>query len=320
MQPYITDIAVSLIFFNRPHYLKQTFDAISYLRPSRLYLIQDGPRNEKDMANINKCREIVQEIDWNCIVTKIYSDTNLGCGERVYSGLNKVFEKEEFTVIIEDDIVISKDFLPFCKELSERYKNDERIGIICGMNHLGIYQSVPYSYFYSRNGGAIWGWGTWRRVWKNIDWKLECQTNTYIGETFAHSIVPYRFGKKLLALLNEKHESIKKNEKQTSWSFQFGFSTCYLQYRLNIVPKVNLIQNIGLIGEHSENWSNKIPKNLRLIYNAPVYDIGFPLNHPGFVIDDTVYAKRQEAVMKTCIFKRIFYKFNRVLYKYIKKF
>lgn len=245
MKEPITDIAVALIFFNRPDYLKQTFDAISKVRPTRLYLIQDGPRNKTDEILIQECRGVVVNIDWECEVTKIYSDTNLGCGERVYSGLTKVFQREDFAVIVEDDIVISEDFLPFCKELSEKYMNDERIGIISGMNHIGVYKDVPSSYFFARNGGAIWGWGTWRRVWEKMDWNLDCYTDEYVNQTFAKSIVPFGTGKKLMALLAKKYKSIHNNERQTSWSFQFGFTTCYLHHRLNIIPKVNLIKNIG---------------------------------------------------------------------------
>lgn len=41
-KPYITDIAVAIIFFNRPSALAETFAAVAEARPSRLYLIQDG--------------------------------------------------------------------------------------------------------------------------------------------------------------------------------------------------------------------------------------------------------------------------------------
>lgn len=317
MKRPIIDIAVSLIFFNRPEYLKNTFEAISKVRPSRLYLIQDGPRNETDIKKIQECRMIVGNIDWDCEVIKIYSDSNMGCGERVYTGLSKVFDREDFTVIIEDDIVISEDFLPFCKELSEKYMNDERIGIISGMNHIGSYQGSPSSYFFSRNGGAIWGWGTWRRVWEKIDWHLECHTDEYVQQTFAKSIVPYSTGKKLIELLAKKYKSIHNNERQTSWSFQFGFTTCYLQHRLNIIPKVNLIKNIGLTGEHSKNTTNKIPKALRLIYDAPVYNIGFPLIHPKYVIDDTIYAEKQDRILRSNFFKRVWNKVCREIQELI---
>ena len=141
-QQFKTDIAVALIFFNRPECLMHTFTAIAESRPSKLYLIQDGPRSNHpdDLDNINKCRSIVENINWKCDVHKIYSSENLGCGMRVYSGISEAFTKEEKLVIIEDDIVIGETFLPFCKDLLDRYENDERIGMISGMNHLGVYK------------------------------------------------------------------------------------------------------------------------------------------------------------------------------------
>lgn len=39
---FITDIAVAIVFFNRPKSLSETFAAVATARPSRLYLIQDG--------------------------------------------------------------------------------------------------------------------------------------------------------------------------------------------------------------------------------------------------------------------------------------
>ena len=37
-------------------------------RPSKLFLYQDGPRNEKDLKGIQACRTIVEQIDWECEV------------------------------------------------------------------------------------------------------------------------------------------------------------------------------------------------------------------------------------------------------------
>ena len=181
MKPYKNDIAVAMIFFNRPDCFEKVFKAVAEQRPSRLYLIQDGPRatRPKDKDNIEKCRDIIKDIDWDCKVTKIFSDTNLGCGRRIFSGLTEVFKKEEFAVIIEDDILIGDSFLPFCKQMDERYRNDERIGQISGMNHLGVYKDCPYDYFFATCGGAIWGWATWRRVWETLDWELNVMSSPY---------------------------------------------------------------------------------------------------------------------------------------------
>lgn len=44
MKPFKNDIAVAMIFFNRPDCFEREFSAVAAQRPSRLYLIQDGPR------------------------------------------------------------------------------------------------------------------------------------------------------------------------------------------------------------------------------------------------------------------------------------
>lgn len=52
-----------------------------------------------------------------------------------------------------------KSFFPFCKELLEKYKNDERIHQICGMNNTGVSDHIDDSYLFTNNG-SIWGWAT----------------------------------------------------------------------------------------------------------------------------------------------------------------
>ena len=52
LQPYKTDVAVLILFFNRPDHLRRVFDEVREARPSKLFLYQDGPRGERDMPGI----------------------------------------------------------------------------------------------------------------------------------------------------------------------------------------------------------------------------------------------------------------------------
>ena len=72
LQPYKTDVAVLILFFNRPDHLKKVFDEVRKARPSRLFLYQDGPRGERDMPGIEACRRVVENIDWQCEVHRKY--------------------------------------------------------------------------------------------------------------------------------------------------------------------------------------------------------------------------------------------------------
>ena len=46
-QPYKTDIAVLLLFFNRPETFQQVFNEVKKARPSRLFLYQYGMCDER---------------------------------------------------------------------------------------------------------------------------------------------------------------------------------------------------------------------------------------------------------------------------------
>ena len=147
MDKYLIDIPVAIIFFNRPDTLKKVFEAVRNARPSKLFLIQDGAREGRaeDAIKIAECRSVVADVDWECEVVRDYSDVNLGCGKRIYSGITNAFNTVDRIIIIEDDIVVTPDFFSFCIELLEKYKDDQRIHRISGMCHMGQYSKSPYS-------------------------------------------------------------------------------------------------------------------------------------------------------------------------------
>ena len=130
------DVPVLLIFFARPDTLEKVFESIREARPSTLLLWQDGPREGRpdDIENIEKCRKIVENIDWECEVHRFYQEENKGGDPSEYIAQKWMFETEEMGIILEDDDVPSQSFFPYCKELLEKYKDDTRINMICGMN------------------------------------------------------------------------------------------------------------------------------------------------------------------------------------------
>ena len=121
--------AVTLIFFNRSDTLEKVFEKIRMARPPKLFLVQDGARenNSKDIEGIRACRKIVENIDWECEVFKNYSEVNLGCGVRPQSGITWVLSQVESTIILEDDCVPEMSFFDYCDEMLEKYNAAECI-------------------------------------------------------------------------------------------------------------------------------------------------------------------------------------------------
>ncbi len=294
LKSYKVDIAVLLIFFSRPEQFSKVFKQVKLARPSRLYLYQDGPREGRaqDLEGIQKCRRIVSAIDWDCEVHTYYQRENVGCDPSEFIAQKWMFQTEEMGIVLEDDDVPSQSFFPFCKELLERFRYDERINMICGMNNTGICEYTPYDYVFTTSG-SICGWASWKRVvdtwdehYKILDDEFNLRqmyrsVNTFISakQQIDASIYHRRSGR-------AHYETILSN-------------SMFLEHRLNIVAAKNMISNIGITSNsaHSVDHIKMLPKGIRRIFQMQVHDISFPLKHPPYVIDDLEFRKRIYRIM-----------------------
>ena len=141
MEKWKNDVAVLCIFFARPEQFRQSFECVRRAKPRVLLLWQDGPREgrQDDIENIQKCREIAENIDWECEVHRNYHDKNMGCDPSTFYSHQWAFSIVDKCIILEDDLVPSQSFFTFCQEMLNKYENDTRVDRICGTNLLGEY-------------------------------------------------------------------------------------------------------------------------------------------------------------------------------------
>ena len=279
--------AVTLIFFNRPNTLSLVFEKVRLAKPPKLFLIQDGARegNAKDIENIAKCREVVKNIDWECEVYENYSNVNLGCGMRPQTGITWVLSQVESTIILEDDCVPDMTFFEYCDELLEKYKDDERVCYISGLNHFEEWDFGNNSYGFAKYG-AIWGWATWRRAWNNYDYNVDLIQDAYVEKIISGNL---NKDSKRVDLWKKTNDLVTKGNKISYWDVQWGMVK-HSQNQLVIIPKYNLICNIGVgvDSTHSKS-SNSMHRKYRDFNNMPTKALEFPLIHPSYMICDTEY-------------------------------
>ena len=303
MEKWKIDVPVYLNFFNRPDTFKYVFDAVKQAKPSKLFLSCDGARtgNKDDEKNIAACQTIADDIDWECEVHKNYSKENLGCGMRMNSGISWAFEYVDRLIILEDDCVPSQDFFPFCEELLEKYKEDNRIYMINAMNHLIRYDETPNSYFFGP--GCCWGWATWKRAWKQMDFYMGFLSDDYSMKCVERK---YPFCRNVRKEGDEKANILKSGKRLSSWTYQSGMASA-LNSQMAIVPSVNLITNIGLTADstHAVNNLNKLAKRTRMYFNAPLIPMEFPLKHPKYVVEDWNYYDLVQKKFKLNIFTKL---------------
>jgi hypothetical protein len=160
---------VVIFIFNRPHYTEQLVHALAVVRPARLFVIADGPRNAKDIKLCEQTRAVIDHIDWPCTILKRYSTSNSGCRESIPNGLNWVFDQVDSCIILEDDCIPQPSFFHFCEELLSRYQYDERVMTIGGHRSDGPNELDSESYYFSKYP-SVWGWATWKDRWANVNW------------------------------------------------------------------------------------------------------------------------------------------------------
>lgn len=127
---------VAFIVFKRPDTTEKVFEVIRKAKPPKLLVIADGPRAYRpgEAENCAATRAIIERVDWECEVLKNYSDINLGCKQRVSSGLNWLFDLVEEAIILEDDCLPHLSFFRFCQELLTYYRDEQQITSISGQN------------------------------------------------------------------------------------------------------------------------------------------------------------------------------------------
>ena len=110
--------AILFLVFNRPETTSKVFSAIRSIKPSRLYLASDGPRENKEgeKEKVNSVRKIVTDVDWQCDVKTLFREKNLGCGKGVSEAISWFFQNEKEGIILEDDDLPHKDFLYFVRQ------------------------------------------------------------------------------------------------------------------------------------------------------------------------------------------------------------
>ena len=294
---------VAFIIFKRPDTTEKVFEAIRQAKPPKLLVIADGARPDIP-GEAEKCaatRKIIDRVDWDCEVLKNYADVNMGCKQRVSSGLDWVFDNVEEAIILEDDCLPHPTFFRFCEELLEKYRDDKRIMTIGGTNLLIEWKSDTQSYFFS-NYFHCWGWATWKRVWRNYDVDMKSWLNPEVKKKVENTIADSRQYLNREILLDKAYAG-----EIDSWDYQFFF-TCLAHSGLSIRPSVNLISNIGFTEEATHTNVSDVRANL------PLSSMTFPLKEPQCIVVDREHDYKQyKKVWEKSLSKRIINKVKRLL-------
>jgi len=266
-----TPLTTPILFmvFNRPDTTQKVFNTIRQAKPKKLFIAADGPRpgKEGELEKCKKVREIAASVDWDCEVKMLFRDKNLGCKIAISYAIDWFFENTEEGIIREDDYLPSQSFFWFCQELLKKYRDVKNIGIISGSNYFFGEKDTEEDYYFSVFP-FIWGWASWKHVWKQydikmIDWPIFKKNKGFHDLFCSNACIEYW----------ERSFDQTYNAIIDTWDYQFTFMLCNNHF-LNISPTLNLISNIG-VGDDASHTKGKKSKHA----NMPRYELRLPLIH-----------------------------------------
>lgn len=275
------DVPILMLAFRRPETTKKVFERVREIRPKELFIEVNGPRKgfPEDVSEVQKVKDIFKKIDWPCKVHKLYREWNIGCFKGISLSIDWFFSKVDKGIILEDDCVPTKDFFFFCKEMLQKYKNDERVMHIAGYNFQRGWRRENYSYYFSKYP-YIWGWATWKRAWKKYDPQVKL-SQLILNKKYLKDIFPNYFERRYVEGILRSFLS----KKADTWDVQWVF-TLLANNGLSIVPNKNLVENIGFEGHHTHT------KPIDSYLSMKTDNLRSPLIHPPFVIQDRKSDKR----------------------------
>lgn len=283
MMDNVINVPILIIGFNRPEVSKQTFSFIREAKPSKLYIAIDGAREhvtgEKEL--VEKVKNVFSGIDWRCDVHCHFNDENKGAEVTVSSAISWVLDKEEYVIVLEDDIIAPLSFLCFAQEMLYRYENVENIFQISGL------QITPppveiignHDYTFVMHGHTGGGWATWRRAWQKFSLNLDVSDSPIQLSHLKNMFITEKevdFCKN--NILKMKQKGIGNNSWDRCWNY-----IRLKEYGLSIIPRINLTSNIGVYGLHASGET--------MIHNM-AFDSEFEVrNYPKIVSHNKAYDK-----------------------------
>lgn len=270
---------ILLLVFNKPDKTKQVFDVIRQVKPTKLYVAADAPRegNEKDVALCQQVRDIVTNVDWECETHYLFHDKNVGCSMGGKTAWDWFFSQEEEMIFLEDDGVASLSFFWYCQKLLEKYRHDKRIAYIGGVNY-GITQGDA-SYFFSRSGSGSYGMASWKRVYDLYEYKLESFEETINNKNFKAKFI----NDLAFQMTKAKFINYVQNGGNT-----YDIQMIYLIHKYNmywIVPNINMVTDIGYDFDATNNLAGPDSPIAKKYGNRPRVEIDQIIHPKEFQIN-----------------------------------
>ena len=242
---------VVLFAYRRPDHLRRALDSLAAntgaaMTPVSIYC--DGAKSAADGEAVERVREIARGANVSgsfAAVRVIEREHNMGLAKSVISGVTEALKDYDRVIVMEDDLVVSPDFLEYMNQALVLYAKNEEVISIHGFMY-SVAPNLPQTVFL--RGADCWGWATWRRGWELFEpdsQKLlkELDSSPDRAQFDFDGAFPYR------QMLKDQAAGIID-----SWAVRW-YASAFLGNKLTLYPGQSLVENIGQEGSGTHSQS-----------------------------------------------------------------
>jgi len=213
-----------------------------------IYAVIDAPRDHRESLRVAEVRKVLNDsalVVRDVLTFPINQGTN-----SVAMGVDWILQDFESVIVIEEDILVSTQFIEFAEVMLEKYSTDHRVGSITSMNLVPKEQitAPEFTYRFSCYFYA-WGWATWKDRWTQMipfdAWDID-SLRTPI--TARNHLAQERWKSGLREVHSGRAPGL--------WDYRWIY-TYWEKKWLTVVPNTNLAINIGF--DHEATHTRQKP-------------------------------------------------------------
>lgn len=240
---------IVLFVYNRLDYTRQTLQALlkdPLAKQSELFIYSDAPKNGDFQASVQEVRNYIHSIKGFANITIIERDQNFGLANSIIDGVTTIIRQYKKAIILEDDLVVSPNFLSYINEALNLYENEKNVACITAFNFPLEFKPPLKDETFFLKGADCWAWATWERAWDLFEQD---------GKKLLKAIKDQQLQKEFDFDYSYPYTQMLQNQingKNDSWAIRW-YASAFLQNMLCLYPKHSLVENIGIDGTHFKN-------------------------------------------------------------------
>jgi hypothetical protein len=204
---------------------------------TELYIFSDGPKGEKDEEGVKEVRRVIRDKHWCKEVHIKEGPVNKGLANSLIAGITEVVNTHGTVIVVEDDLILSPQFLNYMNNALDTYADEERAMQVSGFMY-ALKGKAPETFFLRFPN--CWGWATWKRAWQSFTG----DTGLIIEKIREKGVNEFTLNSRLgsFQMLIDQHEG-----RIDSWAVRW-YGSIFLKGGLVLYPRRSLVENIGLDG------------------------------------------------------------------------